>query len=199
MLRPALASLAIVLLTPCAFADKFYFTSDEETAKEEVDSIPDMIVGVLTAQDEETYTIRVEGGEIQLAKEMVRKIESDALTVADIEAAEAAAAPALAQADVERQQFLAVERAEAAARREQAFAMEAALVEAEINAAADAVFVPGVPPALAEASYFDPVIGVPVGGGMAEDADMLRGMFYRYQMRRTRDMATQMRQLRRYY
>ncbi len=206
MLRLALASLAALVLSPYASADKFYFTSDEETAKEEVDSLPDVVEGVLIAQDDENYTIRVEGGEVQVAKDMVFKIESDGLTVADLEAREAAAAPALAQADEERMQFLAAERAEAAARRAEAFAVEAALIEAEINAAAaaaNAVYMPGVPPVLIEASYYyDPIIGVGVrrypGPGMGESAALLRDMFYRYQQYRTPDLARQMRQMRRY-
>ncbi len=203
MLRLALASLAALVLSPYASADKFYFTSDEETALEEEDSIPDVIEGVLTAEDDENYTIRVEGGEVQVAKDLVLKIERDDLTVADIEAREQANAPALAQIDEERQQFLAAERAEAAARRAEYFAMEATLVEAEINAAAaaaQAVYVPGVPPAILDASYFDPIIGVPGyrGPGIAESAALLRDMFYRYQQIRTPEMATQMRQMRRY-
>ncbi len=200
MLRLALVPLAALVFSPYASADKFHFLSDEETAKEEVDSIPDVIVGVLTAQDEENYTIRVEGGEIQVAIDMVVKIERDNLTVADLEALEAANAPAVAQADEARQQFLAAERAESAAVRSEIIAMEAALIEAEIAAAADAVYMPGVPPALQEASYYDPIIGVvrsPLST-ISDSAALLRDMFYRYQGQRTRDMARQMRQMRRY-
>ena len=78
--------------------------------------------------------------------------------------------------------------------------MKATLFEAEINAAAQAVYVPGVPPAILEASYYDPIIGVSgyPGSGMSESAALLRDMFYLYQERRTRSMATQMRQMRRY-
>ena len=204
MLRLALVPLAALVFSPYASADRFYFTSDEETAKEEVDSIPDAIEGVLTAEDEENYTIRVEGGEIQIAKDMVVKIERDALTVADIEAREASNAPALADAELARREFLTVERAEAAARRAEVRAMEAALVEAEIVAASEAVYVPGVPPVLQDASYYDPILGVVRAPGyptvgIGESSALLRDMFYRYQQRRSRDMARQMRQMRRYY
>lgn len=196
MLRLALVPLAALVFSPYASADKFHFLSDEETAKEEVDSIPDVIVGVLTAQDEENYTIRVEGGEIQIAIDMVVKIERDNLTVADLEALEAANAPAVAQADEARQQFLAAERAEPAAVRSEIIAMEAALIEA----AADAVYMPGVPPALQEDSYYDPILGVVRSpfSAISDSAALLRDMFYRYQGQRTRDMARQMRQMRRY-
>lgn len=200
MLRLALVSFAALVLSPYASADKFYFTSDEETAKEEVDSIPDVIEGVLIAQDDENYTIRVEGGEVQVAVDMVLKIERDNLTIADIEALEAANAPVLAQADEARRQFLAMERAAAAAVRSEVLAMEAALFDAEVAAAAEAIYMPGVPPAIQEATYFDPIIGVVRSPfpSVGESAALLRDMFYRYQQRRTPDMARQMRQMRRY-
>lgn len=155
------AALAAALIAPAAPADEFYVGSEETAAKMTEDSSPDVIVGVLVDEDETFYHLRVEGGEMQLAKSLVYKVVEDDLTVARIEEAEAAAAERLAQANEERHQILA-----ASARRIeqlQARAAEASARRAEEEAAGaavtDAAYVPAPLPS------YDPVVdayGYPV-------------------------------------
>ena len=159
--------LACCVIAPDACADKFYFGSEEESAKLYEGSSLDVIVGVLLAEDETTYTIRVEGGELTLQKSQVYKVEKDGMTVADIEKLETDDADRLAQADAERIQILIadaelvradrVAAAEATARRYQ----EA--VAAIDVAARDEIEPPVLPP-------FDPVVGA---RGVAIDGSSL--------------------------
>lgn len=116
--RTLIASLALVAFSQPARADKFYVGSEDD-AKKTVGNAADgnFIEGVLLKDDTENkvYVIRVLGGEITIAKDLVRKIDKDGLTVAQLEAKEKARAGDLAQANANRRQLQA---AEASARRE---------------------------------------------------------------------------------
>ncbi len=120
--RLVLASLCGLCFTPAAMADKFHCGS-AETAKQMTDGSADIIEGVLLEEKDGFYVIRIEGGEIRMAKSSVYKVEKDGLTVAQIEQSEKAAATTLAEANMNRNQ---VQAADAAARRESMRAVQAA-------------------------------------------------------------------------
>ncbi len=108
--RIASASLVLALLAQPANADKFYFGSDDDQKKTVGNAANDNFVeGVLLKEDKDSYTIRILGGEMNVAKSMVYKIERDGLTVAQLEAREAARMDALAQAENNRRQLQAAE------------------------------------------------------------------------------------------
>ena len=108
--RIASASLVLALLAQPANADKFYFGSDDDQKKTVGNAANDNFVeGVLLKEDKDSYTIRILGGEMNVAKSMVYKIERDGLTVAQLETREAARKDALAQADNNRRQLQAAE------------------------------------------------------------------------------------------
>src|SRR5882672_8162590 len=108
-----LAVLTALLVAPVAKADKFWMVSPDES-KQMAAGSPAYLVGVLIAEDANTYTVRVVGGQVVLAKKSVVKIEKDGLTLDDVSKFEKADAERVAVADKERQQAQA---AEASARR----------------------------------------------------------------------------------
>ncbi len=121
---PFLLPSLVLLLTQHAFADKFYFYSAGDQQKTVGNAANNNFVeGVLLKEDKDTYTIRILGGQMNIAKSMVTKIEQDGLTVAQLEAREAARMSALAQQDNNRRQVQAME----AAARKDARATEAAM------------------------------------------------------------------------
>lgn len=122
--RIVVPSLLLAVLAPSLRADKFYFASDEDQEKTVGNAAKESFVeGVLLKEDKDSYTIRIMGGEMVVAKAMVVKIERDGLTVAQLEAAEAARKDELAQQETNRRQL----QAAAAAARREAHAAEAAM------------------------------------------------------------------------
>jgi hypothetical protein len=121
MLRNLIAGAAFLGLSAPVFADKFYFGAPADAEKTQGNAAQ-YVEGVLLREENGNYVIRVEGGEITLAKSMVTKIEKDALTVADLEKREKAAAEKLAAANKTRKEWQA---AEADAKRSEAQAAEA--------------------------------------------------------------------------
>jgi hypothetical protein len=117
LLRPILAAAALLALAPAARADKFYFTTADEDAKASEGSSASFVEGVLLKEESGFYFVRVEGGEIQLPKASVVRIEKDGLTVAQLEERERAAAERLAAANRDRRD---VQAAEASTRKEAA-------------------------------------------------------------------------------
>lgn len=114
MLRTALAaSLFLGLITPLK-ADKFYFDTAEDIAATEGNDKGRMIEGVLLSQTKDTYTIRIVGGQMEIAKSMVKRHVKDGLTVAQIETTEKGHSADLAKAETRRRD---VQAAEASARR----------------------------------------------------------------------------------
>lgn len=108
MIRIALLSLGLSVLAPSVSADKFYFGTAQEAEKLQAGT-PDVVEGVLLREENGTYVIRVEGGEIHVPKDSIYKIEKDDLTVAAIEQRERASRERLARADEERRRLLAAE------------------------------------------------------------------------------------------
>jgi hypothetical protein len=83
-----LATAAVFLSSASATADRIYLktssapaTSTRKAAEEELPSIE----GVVTAETEESVTIRVEGGDVTIAKSKVARIEKGGLTLEDIQ------------------------------------------------------------------------------------------------------------------
>jgi hypothetical protein len=168
MMRLLPASLAVLWLAAPAAADKIHLGSAEEAKKYAEGSSPSVIEGVLLKEEDGNYVVRVEGGEIRLAKARVHSVEKDGLTVADLEKREKDARDRLAQADVRRAELQA---AEASATRE---AREAAAARSEpvpenviINIDFD-----GLLPTLRFRTGYDPVLDrIDLGGlaGLVED------------------------------
>ena len=111
--RLATLGLCAALLAPSAHADKFYFSTAEEDQALPEGSQPSYLEGVLLREEENRYVIRVEGGEVQIPKAQVKRIEKDGLTVEQLADREDAAKERLAAANRARDE---VGVAEASAR-----------------------------------------------------------------------------------
>lgn len=94
--------LALALQAP-AKADKFWLSDPAAKQQAAEGSAPAVIEGVLIAESDEGYHVRIVGGEVLLPKKAVFRIEKDGLSVEaivqqELAAAKAAAAPAEAKA-----------------------------------------------------------------------------------------------------
>lgn len=176
----------VLLICAPAKADKFWL-SDPAKQNAAAGSSPDLIEGVLVAEDDETYHVRIEGGEIVLSKKSVFKVEKDGLTLDAIVKAEGDKKQALeqankdravAQAEAQRQHRVRV--VEASARRS-ARAVDAGTSRSQVSPA------PG--------QRFDPVVGVV--SGAASDATLMRDAKAMWDLTRNRSYLRQLRQLRR--
>jgi hypothetical protein len=181
--RLALPVLGLLFLTPLARADRFHFGSAEDAAK--VSEGHDVVVGVLLKEEDDNYVIRVEGGEVTVAKSAVHKIEKDGLTVADLEKREQDSRDRLAAANRQRNELVAAEAAARASER------EAAAVEAAMTREPAAVEV--VP----QAGY-DPILGRYVDYGAADVVrgyvqSELGGVIRRHVLRELRDLRRELR------
>ena len=115
MLNRALASFLIVFAFQApAQATKFHLADEEESKATVGNAEGRVIEGVLLSEDKTTYTIRIVGGEITIAKSAVKRTEDDALTIAKIETMEKSRATAVAASETQRRQ---IQAAEASARR----------------------------------------------------------------------------------
>lgn len=114
---PVRTSLIVLALAGPANADRFHLDTAEERAQYDSDGNGGdrAIDGVILSEDEDTYNIRVVGGEIVVAKSAVVEIERNDLDVAAIEGMEREREALLANAESARQSLRAVE---ASARRE---------------------------------------------------------------------------------
>jgi hypothetical protein len=178
--------LGALLLQVPAKADKFWLV-DPEVAKTAAEgSSPNVIEGVLLAENEDGYHIRVVGGEVVLAKASVFKIEKDALTLAAVLEAEKAGADALAAADRERQM------AQAAARR----ARDVRVAEAAARRSAIPAEATATPAARPAEATFDPILDRAAAGAEAT-GDMLANLQLAWEMTRDRRYLKALRQLRR--
>ena len=176
----------VLLICAPAKADKFWL-SDPAKQNAAAGSSPDLIEGVLVAEDDEAYHVRIEGGEIVLSKQGVFKVEKDGLTLDAIVKAEADKKQALEQANKDR----AVAQAEAkrqhrvrvveASARRSARAVDAGTNRSQVSPA------PG--------PRFDPVVGVISGG--TSDAALMRDAKAMWDLTRHRSHLRQLRQLRR--
>ena len=176
----------VLLICAPAKADKFWL-SDPAQQPATAGSSPDLIQGVLVAEDDEAYHVRIEGGEVLLPKAQVFKVEKDGLTLTDITKAEASSKKALAQANKDR----VAAQAQASKRR------KARIVEASARRTARAIEADASrrqAPAL-PAARFDPIIGVVTGG--ISDAALIRDTEALWKRTRDRRYLRQLRQLRR--
>jgi hypothetical protein len=151
--RLILPTLALLTLAPAASADKFYFGSAEEAAK--TIGSPRMVQGVLVADDEDSYTIRIEGGVVTVPKSSVYKIERDGVTIEDIESVENRLRESLAAANDERIERQAAERE---AREERLREIREAEEDAMIAAAQ--AYAPQLDGHGRDVSVYDPIIHV---------------------------------------
>jgi hypothetical protein len=179
-----LVAVALLLAVP-AKADKFWL-SDPAAKDAAPGSTPNVIDGVLLAEDATSYHIRIVGGEIVLPKKAVFKVEKDDLSLDAIVKAEKDSADALAAANRERelqQQIASKEReiklAEAASRRAAARPVEASA--------------PAVVPATAPAQY-DPVLDIAPPTNLPE---LQRAARMAFEQTRDRAYLKELRQLRR--
>jgi hypothetical protein len=134
-----------------AKADKFWLSDPAAQKNAPATSTPDVIDGVLLAEDADGYHIRIVGGEIVLPKKAVFKVEKDDLNVDAIVKREKDNAEAIARADKERQDAQRVARMEREVKAVEAAARRVAARAAEATAKAE--------PAPAPEPAFDPVLG----------------------------------------
>ena len=115
MLNRALATCLFVFAFQApALATKYYLEDEKESAATVGNAEGRVIVGVLLKQDLSTYTIRIVGGEVTIAKSAVKRIENDGMTIAKIEKMEKDSATAVAASETQRRE---IQAAEASARR----------------------------------------------------------------------------------
>lgn len=160
-IRFVLPALLAALLAPTASADKFYLGS-AATAELMTEGTPDFVEGVLLGEEDGMYIIRMEGGELRVAKDSVWKIESDALSANDVEQREKAGIERLAQANARRSLILGAAAEARMARIREVRAVEAA-VRRESEVAEQARF---------EAASYDPILHTAIDygiGGMVGD------------------------------
>jgi len=174
---------ALLLAAP-AKADKFWLSDPDTQAEAAPDSRPDILAGVLLAEEGGFYVIRVTGGEVRLPKTAVFRIDEDSLDLAGIEAAEAAAATEGARADEARR----LAQRSARSRRDVRIAEAAARRGAR---AVDAVS----PRAARPAPRFDPVVGVATGADA--QLEQMRAAERAFAQTRDRRYLKQLRRLRR--
>ena len=170
--------LGALLLAVPAKADKFWLT-DPAAKKSAEGSTPDFLEGVLLGEDANVYHVRVGGGEIQLPKKAVFKVEKDALTIEQILETEKQGAARLAASQAERKAAPA-----ASARRKNVAAVEAAAKRSD--AAADGAV---------QEPAFDPIVGraLPI----VSDAELQRDLQLAWSLTKDRRYLTALRQLRR--
>ena len=172
--------VALALGTP-ALADKFHLSepdADELRAR--------IIEGVLLEEKDGMLRIRVEGGEIEIPSASVKKRERDGLTTAALEQREAAAAEALAAANSARRAMLADSAAQREMMRRDAAAAEAAMNRED-----------NLPTTVAEAGYYDPIIGRVVASEGLIEREIRRGIAGEIRRAAERELRDIRRQLRR--
>ncbi|GAB4137066.1 MAG: hypothetical protein Fur0037_01960 [Planctomycetota bacterium] len=186
---PIAAAALLSLLAPSAKADRFWLRPMAEAERAVEGSRPDALEGVLLDRENGLYHLRVFGGEIWIPIAMVARVETDGLTLLDIERSEAEAAPRLAQAEKEREDEQCAALGEPAAV-EASSDRGAAPSEASFDLRKrEAESAPGEP------AGFDPVRGVYVGA--MPDQDLLRDMELAYRLTHDRRYLKALRMLRR--
>lgn len=182
-----LTAFALLFCAP-AKADKFWLTDPKAEQNAPEGSSPNLIEGVLIAESDEGYHVRIVGGEILLPKKGVYKIEKDALTIDAIVKAEQDAAAAGSAANEARRRERQVRDAERDVRAAEATARRSARA---VEASA-----PRVRPAPAAAPVFDPVLGVAGPAAMTDD-ELMRDTGMAWTMTQDRRYLKLLRQLRR--
>ena len=177
-----------LLLQVPAKADKFWLSDPNAPKNSAEGSMPNIITGVLIAESDEGYHVRIVGGEVILPKKSVRKIEKDDLSIDAIVKMEKDNAAAQDAANKERAM------AQAAARR-------AADVKA-VEAASKRAAAPAPAPAAAEVpatspAGFDPIVGVDRSVQGMSNVEMQRDMQLAWTLTKDRRYLVALRQLRR--
>jgi hypothetical protein len=169
-------ALGALLFAVPAKADKFWL-SDPAASKAAAGSLPDVLEGVLIGEDADVYHVRIVGGEIQLSKKAVFKVEKDGLTLEKILEIEKQGAAKLAASRGERK------AAPAASRRRR-----------DVTAAEASAQQPGSDSPV-QAPVFDPTVGraLPV----VSDAQLQRDLHAAWKATRDRDFLVALRQQRR--
>jgi hypothetical protein len=187
MHTPLLLILSVLSTPTQGQPDKFWLESPAQANAVE-ESRPAVIDGVLLEQDDESYLIRVVGGEVRLPKASVVKIEKDNLTAAKIDRAER-----------EQREQRAAAAAAAAAASEQQAAAEAPTAPAQpSDPAADLGYVEQFVEATpAAAPQYDPVLHVQRCGQCADDYTLLRDLEMAYRMTHDRSLRKPLRIMRR--
>jgi hypothetical protein len=168
-----------------AKADKFWLS--DPAAPQNSGGSPEVLDGVLLAESDEGYHVRIVGGEILLPKKSVFKIEKDALSLEAIVRAEQDSAEKLATANRER------ELQQQAARKLREIQVLEASARREVRTAEATG---GGGQAQVVESGFDPVIGVARGPSMVQN-DLIQDAHLAYELTRDRRYLRVLRQLRR--
>lgn len=108
MLRITLAGLCLLAATRVAHADRFHFAKPGDRTAAASAQL-DTVEGVLLKDENGIYTIRVEGGTIEIDKKLVTKVEKTDLTLQKIEDREKAATAKLADSNRKRREVQATE------------------------------------------------------------------------------------------
>jgi len=176
----------VLLICAPAKADKFWL-SDPAKSQAAAGSSPDVIEGVLVAEDDEGYHIRVEGGELVLPKSRVFKVEKDGLTLDAIVKAETSKKDSgekankdrrVAQAEAKQRRDVRIANASA---RRSASAVEAGISRSQVTPAPTA--------------SFDPVVGRV--SGIISDAVLMRDAKVLWDLTKDRRYLRELRELRR--
>lgn len=190
-MRILLLPLVALCLQVPAKADKFWLSDPAAQKNAPEGSLPNLVEGVLIAESDEGYHVRIVGGEVLLPKKSVFRIEKDDLSIAAIVKQEQAAASQRAAAEE-----AAPKAVPATARRKSAKA-EAKEATAQRREPTET---PAPVPASAQpkASTFDPVIGreVPPTDGLSQ-ADLMAELQLAWTMTKDKRYLVALRQLRR--
>lgn len=176
-----------LLLQVPAKADKFWLSDPNAPKNSAEGSMPNIITGVLIAESDEGYHVRIVGGEVILPKKSVRKIEKDDLSIDAIVKMEKDNAAAQDAANKERAM------AQAAARR----AADVKAVEAAAKRTAPPAPAPAEAPAATTPAGFDPIVGVDRSVQGMSNVEMQRDMQLAWTLTKDRRYLVALRQLRR--
>lgn len=177
----------VLLICAPAKADKFWLSDPKAQQNAPAGSSPNIIEGVLVAENEEGYHVRIEGGEILLPKASVFKVEKDGLSLDTIVKAEGKAKKAGELANQERRLLQEVRKREndvrivEATSRRSSRAVEATQGQGQREPA--------------RAQGFDPVVGVATG--FNSHYAMMRDAQLAWTMTKDRRYLKLLRQLRR--
>ncbi|MFT4840109.1 MAG: hypothetical protein ACI8UD_001417 [Planctomycetota bacterium] len=144
----------VLLICAPAKADKFWLTDPKSEQNTAAGSSPNLIQGVLVAEDDDGYHVRTEGGEILLPKSSVFKIEKDDLTIDAIVKAEKDAKQDGQTANESRRAAQASQKRMRDVRIEDASMTESAQVVEASTPLSDVLAAP---------AGFDPILGVARG------------------------------------
>ena len=153
-MRPFPALLGLLLASAPARAETFWLAAPQDAAAAEPGSAPPTLRGVLLAEEDGVYVIRVVGGSVRIPKSLVFRVDEDDWTMATVAAAEAAAAPAGLLANQQRRQEQSALRA---TRQKVAQGRASARRRGRAVEASATVAKPRV-------ERFDPVLGVAASG-----------------------------------